>query len=246
MYQRIFIRHLTTDKNVAGYDASAELQRRVRSRRNALLPVNEEGHREGRLLRESFASYLLSRGISGPVVFVHSDLERTRTTASCLLESVGRHMDRFDICLTKGSRRVRDIDHGRANDLPYAVVRERFPDYARDIDSRGYLDARPPGGESHRDALPRIRRFLKSLESYRCHVVVVTHLSTLVLIRSVLERLPDEAVLDMLSRSYPPNASITRYEYDEAKRNHALLEEGVMPWSRERASHVIAHAYGAV
>lgn len=233
MYQRIFIRHLTTDKNTDRYNDSPLLQKEVQSRKNVRIQVNEEGHEEGKLLRDSFAVFLESRGVRGAVSLYHSDLERTRTTMGYILQSLDARPELFQPITVNGDDLIRDIDHGKANDMPYEEARERFPGYAIDIDTRGYLDARPPGGESHRDAMKRLIRFLRETESVRSHMVVITHMSTLVLFRAILESLPDDAVLGMLSGDHPPNSSVTRYEYDPETTLYRLAEFNVLPWAAE-------------
>ena len=138
-----------------------------------------------------------------------SSYQRARSTAEHALATA-------DLALpTVVDERLRDRELGILDALTWRGVEELHPEEAERRRWLGKYYHRPPGGESWADVGLRLRSVLRSIgESGASRVLVVSHDAVVLLIRSVLEGIGEQELMD-LSRTDPvKNASVTRLVRD--------------------------------
>jgi len=149
-----------------------------------------------------------------------SDLERTRATTATVRETAGGlSAPEFDPSL-------RERGFGVYQGFPAEEVVERFPDHDRS-NSILTLDVDPLNGESVGAFIDRVERAWQGVTDAVVDgetAVVVTHGGVLKLIRGLLT---DRKPRDALSRSSPPNCSVTEVGLDG---DPALVRFGATPW----------------
>ncbi len=123
------------------------------------VPLNEEGLRQAQHLAESLRSYNPRR------VFT-SDLLRSRQTGEILSQHLG-------LPLTI-DHRIREVHRGELDGFLVDLARLEYPEFFEAWERTPY-DARPPGGESARDAEERVRAFLRDWWPCLDHAVIVGH-----------------------------------------------------------------------
>ena len=114
--------------------------------------------------------------------------------------------------------RLRERDFGAFDGMTGAGIREQYPDEAGRRDLLGKFYYRPPGGESWADVALRIRSLLAT-EGLRhdCErLLVVAHQAVIMVFRYVLEELTEQELLAVDKEEQVANASLTRYERDDA------------------------------
>jgi broad specificity phosphatase PhoE len=109
--------------------------------------------------------------------------------------------------------RLRDRELGVLDRLTSIGVRARFAGEAERRRLLGKLYYRPPGGESWADVALRLRSFVRELDERPGQtgtVLIACHDAVVLLFRYILERMDEQALLDMAAHSSVANASVTR------------------------------------
>ncbi|WP_067653071.1 histidine phosphatase family protein [Nocardia harenae] len=110
--------------------------------------------------------------------------------------------------------RLHDRDRGRFRVMSQARARLLHPDEAaaEDRDPLGY---RPPEGESFRDVADRVGAVVAELlDPGPERVLIVAHDAVVLMLRQVLEHLPDPEMLALAERGLAGNGSITSWHRD--------------------------------
>lgn len=117
---------------------------------------------------------------------------------------------------------LHDRDRGELRTLTAALVRERFPDeYA--AERRDPLGHRPPGGESFHDVRDRVGGVLDGASAGR--VLLVAHDAVVLMLRQILEGLPDAEILAIAERGLVGNGSVTTWERAGASFRPRVLDD---------------------
>jgi broad specificity phosphatase PhoE len=151
-----------------------------------------------------------------PTAALSSPFNRALTTARLATEPLGIRV--------RTDERLRERDFGAFDGMTGTGIRERFPDEAGRRDLLGKFYYRPPGGESWADVALRIRSLLAT-EGLRhdCErLLVVAHQAVIMVFRYVLEGLTEQELLAVDKEEQVANASLTRYERDDAGDFHLL------------------------
>lgn len=140
-----FLRHASTQWNELG---------RMQGRHD--IPLSSAGHAE-------VAAWRLPHIVSEPVEWISSPLSRAVETAARLCG----HAPCVEPALT-------EMDWGAWEGFRLAELRARFGSEFTRNEHRG-LDFRPPGGESPRDVMDRMTRWLDAIAQRERPIVAVTH-----------------------------------------------------------------------
>ena len=149
----------------------------------------------------------------------------------------------LDVCVHVDER-LRDRELGILDRLTAHGIRQRFPDEAERRQFLGKFYYRPPGGESWADVVLRLRSVLVDIThgSPTTTPLVVSHDSVTLLLRYVLERMDEGALLDIARVRSVGNASVTRllraapgepWAVDADNAQHHLIEHGSVPTQHE-------------
>ncbi len=143
------------------------------------VPLNEEGIRQAEALATALKPLQPRR------VFV-SDLSRSRQTGEIVSQMLG-------LPLTI-DHRLREVHRGELDGFLVDLARLEYPDFFETWERRPY-DARPPGGESARDAEARVRAFLRDWWPCLNRAVIVGHrLLNMVFLHLLAEPVDDPEV----------------------------------------------------
>jgi broad specificity phosphatase PhoE len=114
--------------------------------------------------------------------------------------------------------RLRERDFGAFDGMTRAGIREQFPEEAGRRDLLGKFYYRPPGGESWADVALRIRSLLatEGLRNDCQRLLIVAHQAVIMVFRYVLEGLTEQELLAVDREEQVANASLSRYERDDA------------------------------
>ncbi len=123
------------------------------------VPLNAEGFRQAQALAETL------RPLRPRRVFV-SDLQRSRQTGEVVSQILG-----LPLVI---DHRLREVHRGELDGYLVDIARVQFPEFFQEWERRPY-DARPPGGESARDAEGRVRQFLQDWWPCLDHAVIIGH-----------------------------------------------------------------------
>ncbi len=173
--------------------------------RDADTPLSQLGHGQAAAL----GAWLGGLGTPPEAVWC-SPYVRARQTADDALARAGLALP------VRTDERLRDRELGVLDRLTAAGVAARFPDEAERRRHLGKLYHRPPGGESWADVALRLRSVLRDLleaEAGRL-VLVISHDAVVALVRYVLERLDEDALMGLVAQGGVRNASVTRLEPD--------------------------------
>lgn len=110
--------------------------------------------------------------------------------------------------------RLHDRDRGQFRVMSQARARLLHPDEAaaEDRDPLGY---RPPAGESFRDVADRVGDVVAELlDPGPERVLIVAHDAVVLMLRQVLEHLPDAEILALADRGLAGNGSVTSWQRD--------------------------------
>jgi 2,3-bisphosphoglycerate-dependent phosphoglycerate mutase len=201
---RLFlVRHGQSAGNLADDDA-----RRTRAERLVLQTrdMDVELSALGEEQALATAGWALGAQLVDPLVFA-SPYRRATRTAQLALRASPVRLD----------ERLREREFGILDRLTRRGVEAIYPEQAAARAFLGKFYHRPPGGESWVDIALRIRMFFAELElelreegSGR-DVVIVTHQAVILVMRYVLERLDEQAVLEIDRLHQIPNCSVTTY-----------------------------------
>ncbi len=123
------------------------------------VPLNPQGLRQAEALAEAL------RPLQPRRVFT-SDLSRSRQTGEVVSQLLG-------LPLTV-DHRLREVHRGELDGYLVDLARVQFPEFFQVWEQRPY-EARPPGGESARDAERRVREFLNDWWPCLDRAVIVGH-----------------------------------------------------------------------
>ena len=110
--------------------------------------------------------------------------------------------------------RLREREFGILDLLTHRGVVARYPDEATRRDHVGKFYYRPPGGESWVDVALRLRSLRDSLarEHTDRRVLVVAHEVPIIIMRYLIERLDEQAALELSRSARLANCSLTTFE----------------------------------
>ncbi len=171
------------------------------------VPLSDTGRSQAEALGRHLAA--LPEG-ERPTAVLSSPFARALTTAQLATAGLGVRV--------RTDERLRERDFGAFDGMTGAGIREHFPDEARRRDLLGKFYYRPPGGESWADVALRLRSLLAT-EALRLdceRLVIVAHQAVIMVFRYVLEELTEQELLTADRDEQVANASLTRYELDDA------------------------------
>ena len=145
-----------------------------------------------------------------PTAVLSSPFARALTTAQ--LATAG-----LDVRV-RTDERLRERDFGAFDGMTGAGIREQYPEEAKRRDLLGKFYYRPPGGESWADVALRLRSLLAT-EALRhdCErLMIVAHQAVIMVLRYILEELTEQELLEVDREEQVANASLTRYDMDDA------------------------------
>jgi broad specificity phosphatase PhoE len=145
-----------------------------------------------------------------PTAVLSSPFARALTTAQLATAGLGVRV--------RTDERLRERDFGAFDGMTGAGIREQFPDEAQRRDLLGKFYYRPPGGESWADVALRIRSLLatEALRHDCDRLLIVAHQAVIMVFRYVLEELTEQELLAVDRTEQVANASLTRYELNDA------------------------------
>jgi broad specificity phosphatase PhoE len=129
------------------------------------VPLNERGLRQAQALAGELRS-----GRFGPVAAVYaSPLQRARSTAQAIADALGLPV--------QVAPELIEMEIGEAEELSYAEIRERYPEFIRAWLSDGAADAPMPGGETLRQVQERAWAALTAIGERHAEetIAVVSH-----------------------------------------------------------------------
>jgi broad specificity phosphatase PhoE len=211
--QRLWlVRHGQSAGNVARDAAeAAALQHIELATRDVDVPLSELGLRQAHALGGWFAAMPPEQR---PNVVLYSPYLRAVATARTVLEQ----LDRPALLADLADERLREKEFGITDRLTPLGIREKFPELAAQRLSVGKFYFRPPGGESWCDVILRLRSVLDTItREYRGdRVLIIGHQVIVNCFRYLLERLDEEAILEVDRAGDVPNCGVTEYRYDPA------------------------------
>lgn len=202
------VRHGESQGNVADARAQATGAGRLElDVRDPDVPLSGTGRAQAEALGRHLAALPEDQR---PTAVLSSPFARALTTAQLATAGLGVRV--------RSDERLRERDFGAFDGMTGAGIREQFPDEARRRDLLGKFYYRPPGGESWADVALRLRSLLAT-EALRhdCErLLVVAHQAVIMVFRYVLEELTEQELLEVDREDQVANASLTRYERNDA------------------------------
>lgn len=206
------LRHGQSLGNVANDAARVnDLERLELTDRDMDVPLSDLGTEQA----TAFGLWLGSQpGEEHPDAVVTSPYRRSADTARLVVAAAGLEVEIVT------DERLREREFGVLDLLTHRGVVAEFPDEAKRRDRLGKFYYRPPGGESWVDVALRLRSLRDSLvrEHADRRVLVVTHEVPIIITRYLIERLDEQAALDISRAGQLANCSLTTYERDEHGR----------------------------
>lgn len=199
----VLVRHGESLGNVARESAEIDgIERIPLEWRDPDTPLSELGHAQARA-----AAVALAELEPRPAELWTSPYVRAAGTAEAIAEA----LDLQPVT----DERIRDRELGVLDGLTSHGAHRLFADETTRRRSLGKFYYRPPGGESWADVALRVRSFFADPvpgeePAGDRRIIVVTHDAVVLLVRYVLERLSETALLDLALTGSVPNASITR------------------------------------
>jgi broad specificity phosphatase PhoE len=157
-----------------------------------------------------------------PSVVFSSPFVRASETARLILENA--RLENVEIFYDE---RLRERELGVFDRLTSRGVAERFPAEFAARQKIGKFYFRPSNGESWADVALRIRSFWNDIKTDFAgeRVLVVSHEAVLHLFRYIVERMTEEAILEIDRAADIANCSITSYSFEPAMRKMILQRE---------------------
>ena len=200
------LRHGQSVGNVANDAArQAQLERLELAERDMDVPLSDLGRQQA----AAFGRWLAEHpGDQQPDVVVSSPYRRAIDTARLVVETAGLGTEIIP------DERLREREFGILDLLTHRGVVAKYPEEAARRDHVGKYYYRPPGGESWVDVALRLRSLRDSLarEHADRRVLVVAHEVPIILIRSLIERLDEDAALGLSRSQRIANCSLTTFE----------------------------------
>lgn len=179
MTRLVLIRHGETDWNREGrYTGQSDI------------PINDVGLAQARRLAEN----LRKESLDG---LYSSDLARASMTARVVSEATGVEVQQ--------DRRLREIDQGDWEGLPFSEIRHRYHGLLEQR-KKDPLSVAPPGGETVGELRARVLDALEDvLRAYPLGIVaIVSHGLPLAIIKTHFQGLPIEAIWDHIPENAAP------------------------------------------
>ncbi len=148
------------------------------------LPLTDYGRQQAERLAETLRSYDVQR------VFA-SDLRRARETAEIVAQILGIPMVL--------DHRLREVRRGELEGYVAGIAALEYPEFF-EAWRQDFYHARPPGGESPKDAEPRALAFYRDWWPCLPRSVIVGHLLMNTVLLKVLGIQPDPDIFQRLSR----------------------------------------------
>jgi broad specificity phosphatase PhoE len=157
-----------------------------------------------------------------PSVVLTSPYVRAEATAQLILESAGTSAERLT---WQADERLREKEFGVLDRLTKFGIVQKYPELGEQRRHVGKFYFRPPGGESWCDVLLRLRSVVDTIvrEHRRERVLIVSHQVVVNCFRYLLERLDEQAILDIDRTADVPNCSVTSYEFDATRGKNGKL-----------------------
>jgi broad specificity phosphatase PhoE len=205
----IVVRHGESVGNVAREDAEASGAELIPiDRRDPDIPLSDSGHEQAASLGRWLARLPEDER---PTAVWSSPYRRAVQTATEALATA-----QLDLPMIKDER-LRDRELGILDRLTGHGVEARYPAEAARRRYLGKLYYRPPGGESWSDVALRLRSVLAEIDLQRDERVLIScHDAVVLLLRYVLERLDEEALMEIAGGHAVGNASVTRLTRTDA------------------------------
>jgi probable phosphoglycerate mutase len=144
------------------------------------VPLNERGRAQAQAIARTYGGRTEIEAVYA------SPLQRTVSTATPLAQALGLAVQTDPALI--------EMDIGELEELSFAEVRERYPDFVRLWLSDDCADAQMPGGESARQVQERAWPFFESIRERHADgtAAVVTHNFVLLMTLCRVMRLPVE------------------------------------------------------
>lgn len=187
--------------------------------RDADVPLSALGERQARALGDWFRQQAPEET---PTVVRASPYKRARQTAQIALEAAGLFRDEETLTVDE---RLREREFGILDRLTHAGIVEKYPEQAELRRLLGKFYHRPPGGESWCDVILRLRSVVDMLtrEHRGDRVLLVCHSVVILCFRYLLERMTEEAILEIDRDNEVANCSVTSYAFDPTRGRHGKL-----------------------
>lgn len=200
------LRHGQSIGNVAN-DAAREgqLERLELADRDMDVALSDLGRRQATV----FGAWLADQPeVQRPQVVVSSPYLRAMDTARLVAAAGGISADIIP------DERLREREFGILDLLTHRGVVAKYPDEAVRRDHVGKFYYRPPGGESWVDVALRLRSLRDSLarEHTGKRVLVVAHEVPIIIMRYLIQRLDEDAALELSRSRRLANCSLTTFE----------------------------------
>jgi broad specificity phosphatase PhoE len=204
------VRHGQSAGNVARDAAMrAELHRIAVDGRDVDVPLSPLGQDQAQALGDWFSRQPVQ---DRPDVILASPYKRALQTAHAFRDAGGGVAD-APIC---SDERLREKEFGILDGLTTPGIRSNYPDQAEFRRLLGKFYHRPPGGESWCDVILRLRSVLDtvSLHYAERRVMIVCHQVVVLCLRYIIERLDEDAILDIDRAGNVANCGVTEYRFD--------------------------------
>lgn len=211
--------------------------------RDADTPLSEVGERQAAAVGAWWRDLA---GDERPEVVLSSPYRRALDTARAAAEAAGLDLE------VRTDERLRERDLGAFDGLTSVGIRELYESEAERRKRTGKLYYRPPGGESWCDVALRVRSLFSTWQQELTgrRVVVFSHQAVIMCARMVIERLPENRLLE-IDRGEPlVNCSMTTYTVEEgdlvlARANDTTaVDRQAEPRTKEPGTEVTADVAG--
>lgn len=200
------VRHGESAGNVALRHAMARGDQHIDTGgRDVDVPLSRLGERQAQAVGAWFGQQAVA-----PDAILTSPYVRARRTAELLAAAADWNLPIIQ------DERLREKEFGIIDALTSAGVLAKYPEQAAFRASLGKFYHRPPGGESWRDVILRLRGIADSLrlEYSGQRVLIVCHTVVVLCFRYLLERLTEEEILRVDQAHNIANCSVTSYLRD--------------------------------
>jgi len=204
------VRHGQSAGNVAcDLALRDELHRIALDGRDMDIPLSPLGRRQALALGEWFSRRPQQER---PDVLLCSPYARALQTAQ-LFRDTGGTAGNDPIC---PDERLREKEFGILDGLTSPGIAAAFPDQAEFRRLLGKFYHRPPGGESWCDVILRLRSVLDTISLHYAErrVMIMCHQVVVLCLRYIIERLDEDAILNIDAEGNVGNCSITEYRFD--------------------------------
>lgn len=214
------VRHGQSAGNVASDAAHASGAHRIRlDHRDVDVPLSDLGMDQARALGEWFAAAPLDER---PEIMLASPYVRAVQTAE-LFRAAGGCLPDERICVDE---RLREKEFGVLDGLTRFGIEASHPEQAAFRSLLGKFYHRPPGGESWCDVILRLRSLLDTMSLHYGgrRVMIVAHQVVVLCLRTIIENLGEQEILEIDRQGDVANCSITEYRFDpQAGRDGNLV-----------------------